>query len=53
MVEPVYVKDSEVLRKLDYETFEWTLRLAPGMEATIPLSFSVEYPRGTPVTGLE
>jgi len=52
-LDPVYVKDSDVLRKLESETFEWTLRLAPGKEASIQLSFSVEYPRGTPVTGLE
>ena len=49
---PAYSKDTEALRKTDFETFEWMLRLAPG-EETLPLSFSVEYPRGTPVTGLE
>ena len=52
-IDPVYVKDTDTLRKLESETFEWTLRLPPGKEATVPLSFSVEYPRGTPVSGLE
>lgn len=52
-IDPVLLKDTEALRKVDYETFEWTLRLAPRKEASIRLSFSVEYPRGTPVTGLE
>jgi len=52
-LEPVYTKDTETLKKLEGETFEWSLRLAPGKEEKLPLSFSVEYPRGTPVTGLE
>ncbi len=52
-LEPVYAKDSDTLKKLEGETFEWSLRLAPGKEEKLPLSFSVEYPRGTPVTGLE
>jgi len=50
---PAYSKDTEALRKTDFETFEWMLRLAPGKETALPLSFSVEYPRGTHVTGLE
>lgn len=51
--EPEYSKDSPALKKTDGETFEWTLQLSPGQEASLPLSFSVEYPAGTPVTGLE
>lgn len=50
---PAYSKDTEALRKTEFETFEWTLRLAPGKEATLPLSFSVEYPRGVPIIGVE
>jgi len=52
-IEPAYSKDTEALRKTEYETLVWTLTLAPGKEVTLPLSFSVEYPRGAPVTGLE
>jgi uncharacterized protein (TIGR02231 family) len=52
-MEPVYTKDTDTLKKLEGETFEWTLKLAPGKETVLPLSFSVEYPKGTPVTGLE
>lgn len=52
-LEPAYAKDTDALRKTEYETFVWTLPLAPGKEAVLPLSFSVEYPRGTPIIGLE
>jgi len=52
-LEPAYTKDSETLRKTEYETYVWTLRLAPSEEKVLPLSFSVEYPRGTPIIGLE
>lgn len=50
---PPYSKDTDALRKIENETFVWTLRLAPGKETVLPLSFSVEYPRGTPILGLE
>ncbi len=50
---PAYSKDTDALRKIENETFVWTLRLAPGKEAVLPLSFSVEYPRGMPILGLE
>jgi uncharacterized protein (TIGR02231 family) len=52
-IAPAYSKDSDTLRKADNETFEWTLTLGAGREQALPLSFSVEYPRGTPITGLE
>ena len=52
-IAPAYARDTDALKKLDGEVFEWTLRLAPGQEAKLPLSFSVDYPRGTPITGLE
>jgi uncharacterized protein (TIGR02231 family) len=52
-IAPAYTRDTDALKKLDGEVFEWTLRLTPGQEAKLPLSFSVDYPRGTPVTGLE
>lgn len=52
-IAPAYTRDTDALKKLDGEVFEWTLRLAPGQEAKLPLSFSVDYPRGTPITGLE
>lgn len=53
LIAPAYVKDSDTLRKTGTETLEWTLTLAPGKEAKLPLSFSVEYPRGSTVVGLE
>jgi uncharacterized protein (TIGR02231 family) len=52
-IAPAYSKDSDTLRKTDGETFEWSLKLGAGREQTLPLSFSVEYPRGTPISGLE
>lgn len=52
-IEPAYSKDTEALRKGDYETFVWSLSLAPGDSKVLPLSFSVEYPKGTPIIGLE
>jgi len=50
---PQYAKDTDALKKAAYETFEWNLTLAPKAEAKLPLSFSVEYPRDTPIIGLE
>ena len=50
---PAYSKDTEALRKLENETFVWMLKLAPGKETVIPLAFSVEYPRGMPISGIE
>lgn len=50
---PAYSKDTDVLRKIENETFVWTLKLAAGKESVLPLSFSVEYPRGMPILGLE
>ncbi len=52
-IAPAYAKDNDTLRKTDGETFEWSLKLGAGREQTLPLSFSVEYPRGTPISGLE
>lgn len=52
-LQPSYTKDTEALRKTEYETFVWTLNLVPAEEKVLPLSFSVEYPRGTPIIGLE
>jgi uncharacterized protein (TIGR02231 family) len=52
-LEPAYAKDTEALKKTEFETYVWTLSLAPGKEAVLPLSFSVEYPKGTPIIGLE
>jgi hypothetical protein len=31
----------------------WRLNLKPGEKRELPLKFSVEYPGGTPVTGVE
>ncbi|MBN1243101.1 MAG: mucoidy inhibitor MuiA family protein [Spirochaetales bacterium] len=53
LLAPAYSKDTDALRKLDGEIYEWTLRLAPGAESKIPFSFSVDYPKGETVTGLE
>ncbi|NLJ47893.1 MAG: mucoidy inhibitor MuiA family protein [Treponema sp.] len=50
---PAYSKDTDVFRKIENETFVWTLKLAAGKESVLPLSFSVEYPRGMPILGLE
>ncbi len=53
LIEPVYTKDSDTLRKGEFETLVWSLNLAPGRELSLPLSFSVEYPKGVTITGLE
>ena len=50
---PPYTKDTDTLRKVANETFLWTLKLAPGRELALPLSFSVEYTRGMTILGLE
>ncbi len=50
---PPYSKDTDTLRKIENETFVWTLKLPAGKESVLPLSFSVEYPRGMPILGLE
>jgi uncharacterized protein (TIGR02231 family) len=40
-------------RKNELSLLEWTLSLKPGEKAGIPFSFSVEWPRGERVVGLE
>jgi len=52
-IEPAWTKDTPTLAKADGERFVWTLELGPGQETSLPLSFSVEYPKGTPIVGLE
>jgi len=52
-IAPAYAKDTEALRKEAGETFVWRLALAPGGEASLPLAFSVDYPKGTPIVGLD
>ena len=50
---PAWLKDTDALKKTAYDAYEWTLRLEPGNETVLSLSFSVEYPKGTPIVGLE
>lgn len=52
-IEPAWTKDTATLAKGEAESFVWTLDLGPGQETSLPLSFSVEYPKGTPIVGLE
>jgi len=52
-LEPAWSKDTATLAKVEGERFVWTLELGAGQEARLPLSFSVEYPKGTPIVGLE
>ena len=53
VIEPLWTKDTETLKKLDGNMFEWRLRLQPAGGQTIPLQFSVEYPKGMVVIGLD
>ena len=52
LVEPEYRKDTDALKINELKYLEWLLELQPGQEAKLPLTFTVEYPRGSTVTGL-
>jgi hypothetical protein len=41
------------LKKDDLGTLVWNLTLAPSEKKTWKFVFSIEYPQGTPVAGLE
>lgn len=53
IIAPTAGKDTDFVRNEGEESFTWKLTLGPGQAARLPLAFSVEYPKGTPVTGLE
>ncbi len=50
---PVYTKDTEILKKTDQGNLTWTVVLEPGKEQVVPFKFTVEYPKGTNITGIE
>jgi uncharacterized protein (TIGR02231 family) len=52
LIEPKYTKDTDNLKKDKQDIFEWLLVLKPQESRTIGLSYSVEYPNGTIVSGL-
>lgn len=46
-------KDTQGLSVTKDKFIEWNRILAPGESITLPLSFSIEYPKGSTVSGLE
>ncbi len=50
---PPYTKDTDTLKKTDQGELTWTLVLEPGKELTLPLKFTVEYPKGTTISGID
>ncbi len=52
LLEPLWKQDSDSLKKKDYDTLEWNLKLKPGEKKEIPLKFSVEYPLNRNISGL-
>ena len=53
MIEPLYQKDTDKLKKNELEYLEWFYKIKPGEKIKIPLKFSVTYPENMKVTGLE
>jgi len=52
IIEPNYKKDSKSLKKNNYNYLEWYFKPKAGEKITIPLKFSVEYPKGKNISGL-
>lgn len=53
LVEPRLEKDTPTLKKNEFNYLEWFFRAKPGEKIRIPMVYSVEYPEGRQVTGLE
>jgi uncharacterized protein (TIGR02231 family) len=46
-------KDAQGVKISKEKFIEWNRKIAPGEIVTLPLSFSVEYPKGSTISGLE
>ncbi len=53
LIKPKYKEDTKTLKKNELDFFEWYFKLKPDEEVKIPFSYSVKYPRGKRITGLE
>lgn len=51
--EPLYNGDSATLKKNEMNFLEWFYKVKAGEKIRLPMVYSVEYPRGKQVTGLE
>lgn len=52
LVDPKFEKDTPTLKKNELNYLEWYLKMKPGEKVKIPLVYTVEYPEGKEVTGL-
>ena len=53
LLKPEYSKDSESLKKNEYDFFEWFSKLKPGDKVEIPFSYLVTYPADQILSNIE
>jgi uncharacterized protein (TIGR02231 family) len=53
LVEPQFDKDSPTLKKNEMNYLEWFFKVKAGEKIKIPMVYTVEFPRGRQVTGLD
>lgn len=53
LVEPQFDKDIPAIKKNELNYIEWFFKMNPGEKIKIPFVYSVEYPQGRQVTGLD
>ena len=53
LVEPQFEKDSAVIKMNEQNYIEWLFTMKPGQKIKVPFVYTVEYPQGKQVTGLE
>jgi len=53
LLDPKFEKNTDTLKKNELNYFEWIFRMKPAEKIRIPFAFTVEYPRGRQVIGLE
>ena len=52
LIKPEYSKDTDQLKKNEFNYLQWLFTLKPGEKIDVPFVFSVEYPKDITVTGL-
>jgi uncharacterized protein (TIGR02231 family) len=53
LIEPKIKENTDSIKKLDDGSVEWVLNIPAGEKELLSLKFSVEYPRGEKLTGLD
>ena len=53
LLDPPYEEDTENLQKNQLEYLKWLLKVKPGEVSLIPFKFSIKYPKGENIIGLD